>query len=179
MIKSPAEIALLKRSNDVTIAAYRAALTTLADGLAQNELAHTISAAFDALGYPGEASVQFGKWTALPHGSATPQKLKSGDIVMIDGGTTVEGYQSDITRTTVFGTPTARQRDVWQIEQRAQAAAFAGDDARRAVRIGGRRRAQGHRGRRLRPRIQDTRTAAPHRARHRPRVPRMDELRQR
>jgi len=125
MIKSPAEIALLKRSNDVTIAAYRAALTTLADGLAQNELAHTISAAFTALGYPGEASVQFGKWTALPHGSATPQKLKSGDVVMIDGGTTVEGYQSDITRTTVFGTPTARQRDVWQIEQRAQAAAFA------------------------------------------------------
>jgi Xaa-Pro dipeptidase len=68
--------------------------------------------------------VQFGKWTALPHGSITPQTLKDGDVVMIDGGTSCEGYQSDITRTTVFGKPTQRQLDVWSLEKRAQTAAF-------------------------------------------------------
>jgi Xaa-Pro dipeptidase len=122
--KSPAEIALMQRAMDVTIEAYKLALATLREGLPQHELADTISRAFRALGFTGGASVQFGKWTALPHGSITPQTLKEGDVVMIDGGTNCEGYQSDITRTTVFGKPTQRQIDVWNLEKRAQTAAF-------------------------------------------------------
>jgi Xaa-Pro dipeptidase len=125
MIKSAAEIALMQRANDVTIAAYKAALTTMREGMTQDELADNIVAAFSALGFNGDVSVQFGKWTALPHGSATPQKLHEGDIVMIDDGVTCEGYQSDITRTVVFGKPTPRQIQVWETEKRAQAAAFA------------------------------------------------------
>jgi Xaa-Pro aminopeptidase len=122
--KSPAEIALMQRAMDVTIEAYKMALATLREGLPQNELGSTIASAFRALGFTGGASVQFGKWTALPHGSITPQTLKEGDVVMIDGGTSCEGYQSDITRTTVFGKPTPRQIDVWNLEKRAQTAAF-------------------------------------------------------
>ena len=122
--KSPAEIALMQRAMDVTIEAYKMALATLREGLPQNELADIISRAFRALGFTGGASVQFGKWTALPHGSITPQTLKEGDVVMIDGGTNCEGYQSDITRTTVFGKPTQRQIAVWNLEKRAQTAAF-------------------------------------------------------
>src|SRR5947207_2276154 len=57
--------------------------------------------------------------------TAKPAALKEGDIVLVDGGCTVEGYASDITRTTVFGTPSQRQRDVWDLEKRAQSAAFA------------------------------------------------------
>jgi Xaa-Pro dipeptidase len=122
--KSKAEIALMQRANDVTLAAYQAGLTTIYDGMPQDELARNISAAFDALGYSGDISVQFGKWTALPHGSATPQKLKEGDVVMIDDGVRVQGYVSDITRTTVFGKPTQRQIDIWNLEKEAQTAAF-------------------------------------------------------
>jgi Xaa-Pro dipeptidase len=122
--KSAAEIALMQRAMDVTIEAYKMALATLRDGMPQNELGANISGAFRALGFNGSASVQFGKWTALPHGSITPQQLKEGDVVMIDGGTSCEGYQSDITRTTVFGKATARQIDVWNLEKRAQTAAF-------------------------------------------------------
>jgi len=66
----------------------------------------------------------FGEFTAFPHGSITPQKLKEGDVVMIDDGCTVEGYQSDITRTVVYGKPTARQRQIWDLEKRAQSAAL-------------------------------------------------------
>ena len=124
VIKSPAEIALMQHANNVTIAAYRAGLATMREGMSQDELASNITAAFHRLGYNGSISVQFGKYTALPHGSATPQKLKQGDVVMIDDGVTCEGYVSDITRSTVFGTPTQRQKDVWEVEKRAQTAAF-------------------------------------------------------
>lgn len=124
MFKSKAEIALMQRANDVTIEAYRAGLKTMREGMPQGELAGNIMAAFTALGFEGYASVQFGKWTALPHGSATPQKLKDGDVVMIDDGVTCEGYQADITRTVVFGKPTQRQIDVWNKELEAQTAAF-------------------------------------------------------
>jgi Xaa-Pro dipeptidase len=124
VIKSKAEIALMQHANDVTIAAYKAGLATLREGMPQGELSGNIQAAYAALGYSGDVSVQFGKWTALPHGSATPQKLKEGDVVMIDDGVKCEGYQSDITRTVVFGKPTQRQIDVWNHEKEAQTAAF-------------------------------------------------------
>ena len=126
MIKSPAELALMQRANDITIAAYRAAFTTFREGMTQDELRANISAAFRAAGGPGgSASVSFGKFTAFPHGSIEPQKLKEGDVIQVDGGCGIDGYQSDITRTAVFGKPTQRQIDVWNLEKKAQAAAFA------------------------------------------------------
>ena len=72
----------------------------------------------------GSALIGFGKYSAFPHGSITPQAIREGDIVLIDGGCSIEGYQSDITRTTVFGKPTARQIEVWNLEKKAQTAAF-------------------------------------------------------
>jgi Xaa-Pro dipeptidase len=125
VIKSPAEIALMQRANDITIAAYRAALATLYDGMDQRELGANIAAAYKALGANGFAMVSFGKYTAFPHGSITPQKLREGDMILIDDGCTVESYQSDITRTTVFGKPTKRQTEVWNLERKAQDAALA------------------------------------------------------
>jgi Xaa-Pro dipeptidase len=124
IIKSPAEIALLQRANDITIEAYRAAFTTLREGMSNAELANNISAAFKALGTTGGAMAIFGKYTAFPHGSIAPQKLREGDLVLIDDGVSVEGYQSDITRTVIFGKPTARQRQVWELERAAQDAAL-------------------------------------------------------
>jgi len=125
MFKSPAELALMQRANDITIEAFRAALKTLREGMTQVELGRNIRGAFDALGGPGgSALIGFGKFSAFPHGSITPQAIREGDIVLIDGGCSIEGYQSDITRTTVFGKPTPRQTEVWNLEKRAQTAAF-------------------------------------------------------
>jgi Xaa-Pro dipeptidase len=125
MIKSPAEIALMQRANDMTIAAYKAGLSTLREGMTQNDLRNNILAAYRAIGAQGGVvAVSFGEYSAFPHGSITPQKLKAGDVVQIDDGCNVDGYQSDITRTVVFGKPTQRQIDVWNLEHRAQAAAF-------------------------------------------------------
>jgi Xaa-Pro dipeptidase len=125
VIKSPAEIALMQRANDITIACYKAALANLREGMTQRELSANISAGFRNLGVGGNAMAIFGKYTAFPHGSIQPQQLREGDMVLIDDGCSVEGYQSDITRTTVFGKPTARQRQVWDIERKAQDAALA------------------------------------------------------
>jgi Xaa-Pro dipeptidase len=124
MIKSKAEIALLQIANDVTIEAYKMALPTIKAGMSQTELSANISNAFRKLGFSGGAMVIVGKYSALPHGSIAPQTIQEGDIVLVDGGTTCEGYESDITRTICVGKPTQRQIDVWNIEKQAQDAAF-------------------------------------------------------
>ncbi len=125
MFKSPAELALMQRANDITVVAYKATHDSMHEGITQDEFSGNCSAAFRALGVNGGVFVSFGKYTAFPHGSSTPQKLKEDDVVLMDGGCSVEGYQSDITRTFVFGKPTRRQRDIWNLERRAQDAGFA------------------------------------------------------
>jgi Xaa-Pro dipeptidase len=125
VIKSPAELALMQRANDITIEAYRAAFQTLREGMTQGELSANISAAYRQMGVQGAVMASFGEYTAYPHGSIQPQKLREGDLVLVDDGCSVEGYQSDITRTIIFGKPTARQTQVWNLERKAQDAALA------------------------------------------------------
>jgi Xaa-Pro aminopeptidase len=126
MFKSPAELALMQRANDITIAAYRAAFPTMRAGMTQGELSRTIAAAIQKLGGVSDGALcLFGVSSAFPHGTTNPATLKEGDIVLVDGGCTVEGYASDITRTTVFGKPSDRQRQIWDLEKKAQSAAFA------------------------------------------------------
>ena len=130
MFKSPAEIALLQKSNDLLLIAYHATWATMRDGMPQQEFAGNCATALRNLGVDGGIFCSFGKYTAFPHGSITPQKLHAGDVVLMDGGCSVEGYQSDITRTFVFGKPTRRQRDIWNLERKSQDAGFA------AVKVG-------------------------------------------
>jgi Xaa-Pro dipeptidase len=125
MIKDASEIALMQKASDITIEAFRAAFQTFKVDMTQDELRANIATAHRLLGAPGSASVSFGMFTAFPHGSIEPQKLKEGDVIQVDGGCQVDGYQSDITRTVVFGRASARQTEIWNLEKRAQAAAFA------------------------------------------------------
>jgi Xaa-Pro dipeptidase len=126
MYKSPAELALMQRATDITILAIEAGFATLKAGLIQYDLAGNVTAALTRLGGKDPwALVGFGEYSAFPHGSVKPQRLQRGDIVLLDTGCAVEGYQSDMTRTTVFGRPTRRQTEVWNLERKAQDAAFA------------------------------------------------------
>ncbi len=125
-IKSPAELALMQRAFDMTVVAFGAALATLREGMTQYELSENMTDAMSRLGGSDPwALVGFGEASAFPHGTRRPQQLRGGDIVLLDAGCSVQGYQSDMTRTTVFGKPTARQTEVWNLERRAQDAAFA------------------------------------------------------
>src|SRR5256714_727306 len=125
MFKSAAEIELMQRANDITIVAYKATIGSMREGMTQDEFAGNCAAAFQALGVQGGIFCSFGKYTAFTHGSSTPQKGREVDVVLMDGGCSVEGYQSDITRTFVLGKPTQRQRDIWNLERKSQDAGFA------------------------------------------------------
>lgn len=123
--KSPAEIALLKRANEITAKAYQASIPYLAEGMSQSEFRGITEAAHRALGVEGSIWAVFGVSTASPHGSINETCLREGDVIVMDGSCTVDGYYSDISRSLVFGKPTQRMLDVWEIERRAQDAAFA------------------------------------------------------
>ena len=124
MHKSDHEIELMRLAAKVTITAYEAAWRALRPGMAAKQFQHLIESAYTILGFPGEVSVNVGKFTALPHGSIEPQTIREGEIVMVDDGCDVEGYGSDITRTFVMGKPTDKMRQVFDIVHRAQKAAL-------------------------------------------------------
>ena len=126
MFKSPAEIALMQQANDMTLQAIGTTMLALKEGMTTGDVGASVAAASRKLGGIADgALVIFGKYSAFPHGSVQPQRLREGDVVLVDAGCSVEGYVSDITRTTVFGKATQRQRDVWDVEKRAQSAALA------------------------------------------------------
>jgi len=124
VIKTPKEIALIQRAMDITGQAYRAVIPLLKPGMTVEEFGALSAAAHRALGADGSIGATFGEMTASPHGSIRRRPLREGDVVLMDGGCTVDGYHSDISRTVVVGTPTRRQRDIWDLAKRAQAAAF-------------------------------------------------------
>jgi Xaa-Pro dipeptidase len=125
MIKDAHEIALMRRANEVTVRAHRAVFGALREGMTQSEASRLSAEAHRRLGMPGGSLVLFGPDAAFPHGTTKPQPLKTGEVVLMDGGGRLHGYASDITRTGVFGAPpTARQREVWDVVRRAQEAAF-------------------------------------------------------
>ena len=124
MIKSNHEIALMRLAAKVTLTAYEAAYNALREGMTQHDFSDLVTAAHLQLGFPGEADVQVGQFTALPHGSVEPQTIQEGTIVWIDGGCKVEGYVSDISRTFVLGKPTDDMKRVFDIVHRAQRTAW-------------------------------------------------------
>ena len=123
--KTQHEIDLLQLANEVTLKAYEAGWRALKPGMTQHDFSRMVSQAHDKLGFPGGAGVQVGEYSALPHGSIEPQKVEEGTILLIDGGCTVEGYHSDISRTFVLGKPTDKMKKVFDIVHRAQSAALA------------------------------------------------------
>lgn len=142
-IKSPAELALMSLANQVTLSVYEAVFRSLSPGMTNRHVSELIAAGYDRCGFPGDGSCEVGPASALPHGSLTPQRIAEGEIILLDDGCTVEGYQSDISRSFVLGKATDKQKRVFDIVHRAQSAALfaarpgvpchAPDDAARSV----------------------------------------------
>ncbi|MDH4048145.1 MAG: Xaa-Pro peptidase family protein [Gammaproteobacteria bacterium] len=125
MYKSQNEIALMKKASEVTLRAYQQVYTNLASGMTPADV--------NALMYDAQASLGgsniwnmalFGPASAYPHGTDQPQQIEEGQIVLMDCGCSVHGYQSDISRTFVFGEPSPRQREVWNTVRKGQQIAF-------------------------------------------------------
>lgn len=124
MIKDAHEIECLRLAGQATVRVYEAVYKALAEGMTQRDVNALIQAAYARVGFPGEASLNIGKYTASPHGSRAPQTIREGTIIMLDDGCRVEGYTSDITRTFVLGKPTGKMLAIFDIVRRAQEAAL-------------------------------------------------------
>ncbi len=126
MCKSKAELAMMQQAKLMTLDVHRRAARILRPGVSTGEVRSFIDQAHKAYGASGSSFciVLFGEATSYPHGVPGEQRLKEGDVVLIDTGCTVGGYNSDITRTYVYGEPTPYQREIWALEHEAQEAAF-------------------------------------------------------
>ena len=127
MIKSPAELALIQRAKDMTLAVHKATASMLYAGITTAQVGEFIDAAHRKAGAPQGSYfkiVLFGPDSSFPHGVKNPKDLEDGDMVLIDIGCQVHDYISDITRSYVFGQPNEKQRQVWDAEKAAQAKAF-------------------------------------------------------
>jgi Xaa-Pro dipeptidase len=115
MVKSPSELALMQKAADVTIAAYRYVAPRIERGMSPKIISTMMDDAHTALGAAPEfALILLGEASAYPHGSSKPQAVRDGEVVLMDCGCTVHGYQSDISRTFVFGDANSEQRKVWK-----------------------------------------------------------------
>lgn len=124
MIKSAHEIECMRLACRATLLVYRAVAQSLQPGMTTADVHSLIAAAYHRVGFEGEASLNIDEYTALPHGSRQPQTLHEGSILMLDDGCSVEGYQSDITRTFALGKPTDKMKTVFDLVRRAQSAAL-------------------------------------------------------
>jgi Xaa-Pro dipeptidase len=123
-IKSAAELALMQLANDITLSVYKAVYESCSPGMTNRQFTSLVDAAYARCGVRGEASCQVAAFSAQPHGSPTPQVIRENQIILIDDGCFVQGYQSDISRSFVYGKPTDRQKRVFDIVHQAQAAAL-------------------------------------------------------
>jgi len=125
MIKSAHELALMQTATDITIAAYRWTYPRIQKGMTPADIRGLMARATVALGGEVEFNlILLGEASAYPHGSGKPQMVREGEVVLMDCGCVVEGYQSDISRTFVFGEPTRRHREVWDQVHEGQQIAF-------------------------------------------------------
>ncbi|HXZ18782.1 MAG TPA: Xaa-Pro peptidase family protein, partial [Candidatus Acidoferrales bacterium] len=122
--KSAAELDLMRAACSATVDCYRAVFASIEEGMTEREVNGLIRGGFGKMGLEGGALVLFGRWAAQPHGTTTPQKLREGDVILIDGGTSVEGYASDVTRMSVLGAPAEKHRRAFETVHHAQEAAL-------------------------------------------------------
>jgi len=124
-IKSPAELALMQLANDITLSVYKAVYESCSPGMTNRQFTSFVDDAYARCGVRGEASCQVAAFSAQPHGSPTPQVIRENQIILIDDGCYVQDYQSDMSRSFVYGKPTDRQKRVFDIVHQAQSAALA------------------------------------------------------
>ncbi len=132
--KSAHELELMRLACEATLAVYKPVFAALREGMSQQDIGHLVEAGFAKMGLRGGALVLLGASAALPHGTKQPQKLKEGDVVLIDGGCSVDGYESDVTRTGIFGKLSDKILKAYELTRKAQDAAL---DAARAGRLSG------------------------------------------
>ncbi len=125
--KSAAEIAIIDHAMNLTLEVQKRAHAMMRPGVRASDIVRFIDEQHRALGGEGGSSfciVSFGQATSLPHGADGEQILQAGDAILVDTGTRIDGYHSDLTRTYVLDDADADFAHAWAIEREAQQAVF-------------------------------------------------------
>lgn len=145
IVKSAAEIAIIQHAMNITLEVHKRAHAQMEPGVRASDIVRFIDREHRALAGSGSTFciVSFGTATSLPHGADGDQVLSEGDVILVDTGTQIDGYHSDLTRTYMLGEATPEFARAWGIEREAQQAVFDAarigapchslDDAARAV----------------------------------------------
>lgn len=126
MYKSRDEVEHMRRAIAFTETALANTLEDLCPGMSEREIASRLQ--IELLRAGGEVLlfepiVLGGPNSALPHGVPSDRSVQSGEILLIDFGTTSNGYTSDITRTFIVAqSPEPRVREIYEVVQAANAA---------------------------------------------------------
>lgn len=127
MIKSNDEVKKIQRAQDITDSIFAILKRWLAPGVSEKEVAWKIECLAHQLGADGisfPAIVGINEHSAAPHHHAGEQKLKRGDMILIDMGVIYQGYCSDMTRVLFTKEPTKLQEEVYEVVRKAQEAAI-------------------------------------------------------
>jgi len=122
-IKTEKELGYMEVANIITKRAYKYAFDNLEEGMAPGDIGGMIRNAHSEMGTGGSGGPLIGFTSAFPHGTRQTKNLADGDIILVDGGCSVEGFRSDVTRTIVFGSATDKQKRVFDAVLKAQQAA--------------------------------------------------------
>ncbi|WP_272963616.1 M24 family metallopeptidase, partial [Alteromonas australica] len=126
MYKTAAELTLMHKANEVTLRAYEHVFNNLKLGMSQAQVKGLMNAAQRKLGGSGTWCLAlFNDASAYPHGTNAKQVIQEGSVILLDSGCSVHGYQSDISRTLVFGKASQKVEDVWNTVREGQNVAFA------------------------------------------------------
>ena len=125
MYKSTHELQLMHKANEITLSAYAHVYSKLELGMSQSQVKALMLSAQSTLGGSSIWNMAlFNEASAYPHGTKQKQTISEGSIVLMDCGCSVEGYQSDISRTFVFGEPSKQQQKIWNTVRQGQRIAF-------------------------------------------------------
>lgn len=125
--KTKEEVGKIKKACEILDKAFEDTITYIKEGVSETDIATELEYRMKKAGgeKPAfETIVASGYRSSIPHGVASNKKIKKGEFVTIDFGTTYQGYKSDITRTAFLGTPTKRDEKIYETVYDAQKLAF-------------------------------------------------------
>jgi Xaa-Pro aminopeptidase len=128
MVKSAAEIELIRRSVVTNSRAFEQAVARVRPGMKELDLAAELEYRMRRLGAEKpafETIVAAGLRSALPHAQPAAAKIERGDLVIVDMGAFENGYASDMTRMLFLGAPPAKVKRIYGAVLEAQLAAIA------------------------------------------------------
>ena len=126
MVKSKAEIELIRSSVQANSEAYARTMKRIRPGAREQDIAAELEYQMRILGAEKpafETIVASGSRSALPHAQPTARRLEESELLLIDMGASLNGYSSDMTRVAYSGVPPRRIREVYKAVLEAQLAA--------------------------------------------------------